>query len=232
MSSIFGGSGSSSFDAAPPKGMHAPSFPFPCPDSNLYIMILHGDERSQCAQGGGHGFCAQRACPRECARTHQRSCETFFIHTSHVCSFDRRSYNRSLQKTNDKCFAKCVTKPSTSLSGSEEVRHSSPDPFRHVPLIIFFSFASFVSRPPAQTCLSRCFDRYMEACKRDTLQIISPGRADNLGSFSQYHQPYLHRASDQRALRRTGLNGLVPLGHKEFPRTMALLYLRLAVLSD
>jgi len=38
-----------------------------------------------------------------------------------------------INKTNDKCFAKCVTKPSTSLSGSEE------------------------------TCLSRCFDRYMEA---------------------------------------------------------------------
>ncbi|KAI0297282.1 Tim10/DDP family zinc finger-domain-containing protein [Multifurca ochricompacta] len=38
-----------------------------------------------------------------------------------------------INKTNDKCYAKCVTKPSTSLSGSEE------------------------------TCLSRCFDRYMEA---------------------------------------------------------------------
>lgn len=38
-----------------------------------------------------------------------------------------------INKTNDKCFAKCVTKPSTSLSGSEE------------------------------TCLSRCFDRYMDA---------------------------------------------------------------------
>ena len=40
------------------------------------------------------------------------------------------------QKTNDKCFAKCVTKPSTSLSSSEEVR--SPDSFRRVPLIFFF----------------------------------------------------------------------------------------------
>ncbi|KAF8501440.1 Tim10/DDP family zinc finger-domain-containing protein [Russula emetica] len=38
-----------------------------------------------------------------------------------------------INKTNDKCFAKCVTKPSTSLSSSEE------------------------------TCLSRCFDRYMDA---------------------------------------------------------------------
>ena len=26
------------------------------------------------------------------------------------------------QKTNDKCYAKCITKPSTSLSSSEEVR--------------------------------------------------------------------------------------------------------------
>lgn len=38
-----------------------------------------------------------------------------------------------MNKTNEKCFAKCVTKPSTSLSGSEE------------------------------TCLARCLDRYMEA---------------------------------------------------------------------
>ncbi|KAI0059177.1 hypothetical protein BV25DRAFT_1829217 [Artomyces pyxidatus] len=38
-----------------------------------------------------------------------------------------------INKTNDKCFAKCVTKPSTSLSSSEE------------------------------TCLVRCLDRYMEA---------------------------------------------------------------------
>ncbi|KAI0259853.1 Tim10/DDP family zinc finger protein [Gloeopeniophorella convolvens] len=38
-----------------------------------------------------------------------------------------------INKTNDKCFLKCVTKPSTALSSSEE------------------------------TCLSRCFDRYMEA---------------------------------------------------------------------
>ncbi|CCM04693.1 uncharacterized protein FIBRA_06879 [Fibroporia radiculosa] len=38
-----------------------------------------------------------------------------------------------MNKTNEKCYAKCVTKPSTSLSGSEE------------------------------TCLSRCMDRYMEA---------------------------------------------------------------------
>ncbi|EIM90849.1 uncharacterized protein STEHIDRAFT_165331 [Stereum hirsutum FP-91666 SS1] len=38
-----------------------------------------------------------------------------------------------MNKTNEKCYAKCVTKPSTSLSGSEE------------------------------TCLARCLDRYMEA---------------------------------------------------------------------
>ncbi|KAL5526039.1 TIM13 [Sanghuangporus baumii] len=38
-----------------------------------------------------------------------------------------------INKINEKCFAKCITKPSTSLSGSEE------------------------------TCLSRCMDRYMEA---------------------------------------------------------------------
>ncbi|KAF9930593.1 hypothetical protein FBU30_000296 [Linnemannia zychae] len=38
-----------------------------------------------------------------------------------------------INKINEKCFARCVTKPSTSLSGSE------------------------------QTCLSNCMDRYMEA---------------------------------------------------------------------
>ncbi|KAH9941357.1 Tim10/DDP family zinc finger-domain-containing protein [Amylocystis lapponica] len=38
-----------------------------------------------------------------------------------------------MNKANEKCFYKCITKPSTSLSGSEE------------------------------TCLSRCLDRYMQA---------------------------------------------------------------------
>ncbi|GJE85655.1 mitochondrial import inner membrane translocase subunit TIM10/DDP [Phanerochaete sordida] len=38
-----------------------------------------------------------------------------------------------MSKVNDKCYLKCVTKPGTSLSASEE------------------------------TCLSRCMDRYLEA---------------------------------------------------------------------
>ncbi|KIJ66767.1 hypothetical protein HYDPIDRAFT_26189 [Hydnomerulius pinastri MD-312] len=38
-----------------------------------------------------------------------------------------------MNKTNEKCFAKCITKPGTSLSSSDEA------------------------------CLSRCLDRYMEA---------------------------------------------------------------------
>ncbi|KAF9223561.1 hypothetical protein BS17DRAFT_734511 [Gyrodon lividus] len=38
-----------------------------------------------------------------------------------------------MNKTNEKCFAKCILKPGTSLSSSEE------------------------------TCLARCMDRYMEA---------------------------------------------------------------------
>ncbi|KAF5359642.1 hypothetical protein D9756_003180 [Leucocoprinus leucothites] len=38
-----------------------------------------------------------------------------------------------ITKTNEKCFAKCITKPGTSLSNAE------------------------------QTCLSRCIDRYMDA---------------------------------------------------------------------
>ncbi|TFL04007.1 Tim10/DDP family zinc finger-domain-containing protein [Pterulicium gracile] len=38
-----------------------------------------------------------------------------------------------MNKANEKCFERCITKPGTALSGSE------------------------------QTCLSRCLDRYMEA---------------------------------------------------------------------
>ena len=38
-----------------------------------------------------------------------------------------------LNKTNEKCYAKCITKPGSSLSSSEEI------------------------------CLARCMDRYMEA---------------------------------------------------------------------
>lgn len=38
-----------------------------------------------------------------------------------------------MSKVNEKCFQKCITKPGTSLSSSEE------------------------------TCLSRCMDRYLEA---------------------------------------------------------------------
>jgi len=40
-----------------------------------------------------------------------------------------------MQKMNEKCYAKCVPKPGASLSSSEE------------------------------GCLSRCSDRYLEACK-------------------------------------------------------------------
>jgi import inner membrane translocase subunit TIM13 len=40
-----------------------------------------------------------------------------------------------MQSANERCFKACITKPGSSLSSSE------------------------------QTCLSRCLDRYMEACK-------------------------------------------------------------------
>ncbi|KIM84392.1 hypothetical protein PILCRDRAFT_818752 [Piloderma croceum F 1598] len=56
-----------------------------------------------------------------------------------------------LNKTNEKCFVKCVPKPSTSLSNSE------------------------------QTCLSRCLDRYMEAfniVSRTYISRISKERLD------------------------------------------------------
>ncbi|KAH8981602.1 Tim10/DDP family zinc finger-domain-containing protein [Lactarius hatsudake] len=82
MSSIFGGSGSSSTDAAPPK------------DLNARKEAVMASVRNELALANAQEL---------------------------------------INKTNDKCFAKCVTKPSTSLSSSEE------------------------------TCLSRCFDRYMEA---------------------------------------------------------------------
>jgi hypothetical protein len=53
------------------------------------------------------------------------------------------------QKTNDKCFAKCVTKPSTSLSSSEEVRMHSTFlgmriPFRLKPLLPYFFSLGFL----------------------------------------------------------------------------------------
>ncbi|KAF9818805.1 hypothetical protein IEO21_02585 [Rhodonia placenta] len=57
-----------------------------------------------------------------------------------------------MNKTNEKCFAKCVTKPSTSLSGSEE------------------------------TCLARCLDRYMEAfniVSRSYISRISKERLEH-----------------------------------------------------
>jgi len=57
-----------------------------------------------------------------------------------------------MNKTNEKCFAKCVTKPSTSLSGSEE------------------------------TCLARCLDRYMEAfniVSKSYIARISKERLDH-----------------------------------------------------
>ncbi|TFY74994.1 hypothetical protein EWM64_g9016 [Hericium alpestre] len=57
-----------------------------------------------------------------------------------------------MNKTNEKCFAKCVTKPSTSLSSSEE------------------------------TCLARCLDRYMEAfniVSRSYTQRLSRERLEN-----------------------------------------------------
>ncbi|KAN0138902.1 mitochondrial import inner membrane translocase [Lactarius tabidus] len=82
MSSLFGGSGSSSIDAAQPK------------DLNARKEAVMSSVRNELALA---------------------------------------NVQELINKTNDKCFAKCVTKPSTSLSGSEE------------------------------TCLSRCFDRYMEA---------------------------------------------------------------------
>ena len=59
------------------------------------------------------------------------------------------------QKTNDKCYAKCITKPSTSLSSSEEVRihfwHEISfrliSPLLSLPKIFWvsFHFVSFVA---------------------------------------------------------------------------------------
>ncbi|KAF4571386.1 protein translocase subunit [Pleurotus pulmonarius] len=55
-----------------------------------------------------------------------------------------------INKTNEKCYLKCVPKPGTSLSSSE------------------------------QTCLSRCLDRYMEAfniCSRAYIGRINKERS-------------------------------------------------------
>ncbi|KAF8518453.1 Tim10/DDP family zinc finger-domain-containing protein [Gautieria morchelliformis] len=56
-----------------------------------------------------------------------------------------------MNKMNEKCFGKCITKPSSSLSSSEE------------------------------TCLTRCMDRYMEAfdlISRTYTSRVSRQRAD------------------------------------------------------
>ena len=42
----------------------------------------------------------------------------YFVYPSKIALLK----NSSIQTINEKCFLKCVTKPSTSLSGSEEVR--------------------------------------------------------------------------------------------------------------
>jgi len=60
-----------------------------------------------------------------------------------------------INTTNEKCYAKCVTKPSSSLSGSEE------------------------------TCLARCLDRYMEAfniVSRTYTTRLLKERNDNINS--------------------------------------------------
>ena len=62
------------------------------------ICVLHGDERSQRAQGGSHGFCAQRACPRECARTHQRSLNSH-VTVSHSTVVSNLSVSHRKQTT-------------------------------------------------------------------------------------------------------------------------------------
>lgn len=53
------------------------------------------------------------------------------------------------QKTNDKCYAKCVTKPSTSLSSSEEVRmyfwHGVPFRAKTAASYFFFALSFFSS---------------------------------------------------------------------------------------
>ncbi|KDQ53114.1 hypothetical protein JAAARDRAFT_39488 [Jaapia argillacea MUCL 33604] len=59
-----------------------------------------------------------------------------------------------INKTNEKCFLKCVTKPSTSLSGSEE------------------------------TCLSRCLERYLEAFDLISRTYVSRIQRERLDSPS------------------------------------------------
>jgi import inner membrane translocase subunit TIM13 len=58
----------------------------------------------------------------------------------------------STQSANERCYKACITKPGTSLSSSEQV----------IPVYAFPIQRLEIS---TQTCLSRCLDRYMEACK-------------------------------------------------------------------
>ena len=64
-----------------------------------------------------------------------------------------------LQEISEKCFKVCVTKPSSSLSSSEQVI-SLKEIFHY---LIFFSIVFF-----SKKCLGFCLDRYFDA-----LSIVS-----------------------------------------------------------
>lgn len=143
MSSFFGSSSS---------GAPAPGAP---PSVSAEHTLSHS-HRHGLSQAGLHRHLPPGDGPHKRAGAHERT-------SPPVCSYHP---SPATQKCNEKCYAKCVTKPGSSLSGSEQV---CP-----VPRISLSN-----THTSMQTCLSHCLQRYMEACEslsshRPTLASLNP----------------------------------------------------------
>lgn len=144
------------------------------PEAGLHAAVLRPDA----------GWCGPFAVPGHTARLHS---------PLHCVSLILISFSTDNQRAGKKCFDKCVTKPSSSLSSSEEVRHLSAggrrDCPRGLPSLCFLcamyrghcltlkhrplSSSLFHPRllnplpmpahPTPQACLAKCMDRFMEA---------------------------------------------------------------------
>lgn len=96
--------------------------------------------------------------------------------------------NKGFQKTNEKCFAKCIAKPGTSLSSSEEA--GAPTEFTRK--MLTFSHI--------QTCLSRCLERYLETC--ESLAKVSCHAAAHSLAVNMISKTYSARLSREREQRQ------------------------------
>lgn len=99
--------------------------------------------------------------------------------------------DKYFQKTNEKCFAKCITKPGTSLSGSEEAGVTT----EFARKTLTFSHI--------QTCLSRCLERYLETCE-SLAKVPCHAAAHSLAvnMISKTYSARLSREREQRQLNQ------------------------------